>query len=66
MTHQKEFTNIDRKLSGNELAEKFNIHPATVRLWRSRGLPHTKLNTRLFRYNYEEALQWTQDQLEDE
>lgn len=55
-------TEYERTLTSKELADKFKIHPATVRLWRSRGLPHTQLNQRLFRYNYQEALSWTQEQ----
>lgn len=54
---------VERTMTGKELAEKLNIHPATVRLWRTRGLPHTQLNQRLFRYNYQEVIEWTQQRL---
>lgn len=60
MNAEKTFTGLDRSLTGKELAEKLKVHPATIRLWRSEGLPHTKLNTRLFRYNLEEVIQWSE------
>ena len=54
-----------RELTGNQLAEKLQVNPATVRLWRTEGLPHTQLSERRFRYDLQESIAWLSNRMQN-
>lgn len=42
----------------NALAEKFGVHPQTIRNWEKLGLPFAKIGPRLKRYSLAEVYKW--------
>ena len=46
---------VERPLTTGQLAAHFSVCPRTIQNWRDRGLPHRRVNARVFRYHLPEV-----------
>lgn len=53
-----EFSKLNRTLTTTELCVKIRVTNETVRLWRKKGLPHTRISNRVILYNLDEVVEW--------
>lgn len=52
-------TAVDEIMNEQEAAAFLKIKPRTLRLWRNeRGLPHSKITSRVIRYSRSDLTEW--------